>query len=225
MFGEVNRGVDSDVAAGAAWDIVDDLWEVDCVGNLFVVVIHPLRLWFVVVRRDEQQRVRTGIGGLLGEIEGFGRVVRAGARDDRHVLNSVDDGLNYLNVFGMAQCRRLTGRAHGNQSVDAGGFESLGVLAERFCVDLVVLGKGGHHRRKDPAEVDVCHRLGCGIVWCRILRKLCEVNKNARNRVATPAASDQITRFFGRAGRTAVEKLQPAAIAVRIIPNVCSNRT
>jgi|GEM_PF-6138836 hypothetical protein len=155
--------------------------------------------------------------GLLGEVQRLDGVVRAGARDHGHVFDGVDDGLDDLDVFGVGERRRLAGRSHGDEAVDAGGFEPLGVLAERFCIDIVVLGKGGHHRREDPTEVDLCHGIGGWGTVC-IVGRLCEASKKTRNGVATPAPSDHATRFFGWAGRTAIAGLSVGVIAVQFTP-------
>jgi len=157
VFGETNRGVDGDVLAGSTRHVVDDLGEVDRVGDLPVVVVHPLGFGFVVVRRNQQECIRAGGGGLLGEIQRLGRIVRASAGDNGYVLDGVDDGLDNLDVFGVTQRGALASRADRHEAVNTGGFEPLGVFSERFGVDLVVRGEGGHHRRENPAEVDVCH--------------------------------------------------------------------
>jgi hypothetical protein len=63
--GEFDGRIDLDVPSRPAGDVVDDLGQINLVGDGSVVVVHPRRFGLVVVRRDEEQPVGAGVGRAL----------------------------------------------------------------------------------------------------------------------------------------------------------------
>jgi len=90
------------------------------------------------------------VGGAFGEFEGLARVVRAGARDDRHIVDGLDDRLDDADVLVVGQGRRLSRRADGDEPVDARGLEALGVGLQCFEVNSPVFVEGRASPERRP---------------------------------------------------------------------------
>ncbi len=71
----------------------------------------------VVIRRDDENGIGTGLFGVLRQLDRFHRIVGAGTGNDRNAASrNLDANLDDTLVLVMRKGRRFTGRADRNQS-------------------------------------------------------------------------------------------------------------
>ena len=102
-----------------------------------------------------QQRVRTDLGGALGEVDRVAGVVRSDAGDDRALAPHLLDGeADHPEVLFVVERRRLAGRAADHQPVRAVLDQVVHQRDGGILVDVPVGVERGDHRSQDRAEVD-----------------------------------------------------------------------
>jgi len=213
VCGEFDDDVDGDRPARARRDVVHDLRQVDGVCDRAVVFEKPLGLRPVVVRRDEQQSVRAGVGGPPRQRERLGGVVRSRPRDDGDVVDGVANRLDDLDVLVVCHGGRLAGGAGRDHPVDARPLENPSVLGELCVVDLVLVGERRRHRGVDAFERLVgrfavgalvvgrvrgrCRGVRHGVSGWSSVRTVARGSGVVRDGVATPACG-RVTRVSSR---------------------------
>ncbi len=137
-----------DVDDGAHRHVVEEDRQVDRVADRLEVLIEPFLRRLVVVARHVQGGVGTHLLGVAREIDGFGRRVRAGARDHGHaLLGDLHAELDDVLVLLVAERGALAGGADRHEPVRALLDLPLDQALERLVVDLAAL-EGGDQRRE-----------------------------------------------------------------------------
>ena len=120
MLAERLIGLQSDVHAGTARDVVDDHRCFDLIGDGRVMLDQAGLRAFVVVRRDEQERVRADGGGHPAHFQRVGGGVAAGSGNDlaaaRRIIHSVG---NKGQLLLRGERCGFAGRAADDNGVDA----------------------------------------------------------------------------------------------------------
>jgi hypothetical protein len=115
-FGQPLHCVDRHVDDATRRNIVDDDRNPDRVIDGLEVLVEPFLRRLVVIGRDHEDGVRAGLFSVERERDRFGRVVRAGARDDRNPpARFVDADVDRAAVFVVGQRRAFAGRADRHQ--------------------------------------------------------------------------------------------------------------
>ena len=133
-------------------DVVDEDRDPDRVVHGLEVLVEPFLGRLVVVGRDDEKRVGARLLGVLCEVDRLGRVVRAGAGDDRHApLRLIYAPFHDSLVLVMRQSRTFAGRAHGDEPLRPvldlpAHMGPEGLLVER------AVAKRGDERRERAAE-------------------------------------------------------------------------
>ena len=110
--------LDRHVNNGAWRDVVDDDRDSDCIVHRLEVFVHTFLRRLVVIRRHHKQSICARGLGMLGEIDGFARRVRAGTRDHGDAaLGFIHAPFSHLAMLVVAQRWALARRADGNQPV------------------------------------------------------------------------------------------------------------
>ena len=90
-----------------------------------------------------EEGVGAGVLGVLGEVDGGGGVVAAGAGDDLYpVVHILDAEVDGGDVLPQGEGGALTGGAHGADGVHAGGDLLVDELGEAVVVDGAALVEG-----------------------------------------------------------------------------------
>ncbi|MPM37530.1 hypothetical protein SDC9_84148 [bioreactor metagenome] len=113
---------------------------------------------FVVVGRNVEQRVRAGILGVLGEIEGGGSVVAA--RAGHHLAAVVyvfHAEFHGGDMFPDAQGGCLPGGAADTDGVHSAGELLVDQLTEYIKINSPVFIKGGHNGRTGTGKYRLSH--------------------------------------------------------------------
>ena len=138
--GQSCHGRRQDVGAGSGRDIVNDAGKL-CPGRDGPVMgIQAVLGGLVVVRRDQQDRVRAQLFRFFGHHDRVGRIVGAGARDDRSpTFDDLYRPADGLQMFIILQGRRFAGCTADNEGVCVIGQLILDQGLQSVVIDLPVL--------------------------------------------------------------------------------------
>src|SRR6185437_8975200 len=152
-LGQGERRARFDVAAGATRHVVHDYGQVDGVGDRAEMRDDPA-LRRLVVHRAHVQQVGGARGAhFLGERDGFARVVRPRARDDRYAAAGfVCDDLHHAAVLGHGHRGGFARRSAWHKKVYAFGDLPRDDRSERALVDRAIARERGGERGAAPEE-------------------------------------------------------------------------
>ena len=118
--GEARHGFDAHVDDAAAWDVVDDERQAGGFGDGVEMQEEALLARLVVVGGDDHGGVRADALGVLGERDGFGGAVGAGAGDDGDaVVGDFDGDFDGASVLGVAEGWAFACGADGDEAFGA----------------------------------------------------------------------------------------------------------
>ena len=155
-LGELGHRRRLDIDHDAAGDVVDDHRTVTDRRNGLEVLNDAARRRLRVVRGDNEEAVGTDRVRLLGEMDRFGRRVRAGSGDhSRPVADCADGHAEELEPLVLGQRRRLARGAGDDDAVRPVLDQVVSELGKAVEVDRAVRPKRRHDRGQNLSE----HRL------------------------------------------------------------------
>lgn len=148
-------GVWRDIHNAPTRNIVKDNRQRRSIVDGLEVGVKPLLRRFVIIRRNDQKRIRAAISGLTGQGDGFGCRIRAGSGNNRHTaLDGAHAALDNAPMFVMSQNRRFPRCSAGHERARAGrdlAFDQ-GIEGVKVYGLAVFPGKGCDERRDGPSE-------------------------------------------------------------------------
>ena len=141
-------------------NVIEDLRNVDAVGDIGKVLDQAGLRGFVVIRRDLQQRVGADAFGVLRELQRIRGVVGAGARDDRNSAgNLLDAEADALFVFGIVERSGFAGRTADRDAVGAAGDLEFDQFRKLGVIDRIIIMKRSHDSNAGSGKYWLFHVL------------------------------------------------------------------
>jgi hypothetical protein len=159
MLREPEERVGVDVRAGPTGDVVDDDRQAAVVRDRLEVRSEHPGIRAVVVRRHDERRIGTQLGGPSGRRDRRAGVVGAGAGDDRDArparagrADDLDGQRDEALTLLGRQGRGLAGGPDGHEPVDAGQDLPRDEAPELGLVELAIGGERGDERGERAAK-------------------------------------------------------------------------
>lgn len=114
------HGLDAHVDDGTAGNVIDHDRQLHAFGDRREVGEKTLLRRFVVIGRDDEDRVRTGLLRMLRKLDRFDRIIGPGTGDDRYApRRRLDAQFHDLLMLVVGKRRRFTRGAHRHKAVAA----------------------------------------------------------------------------------------------------------
>ena len=154
--------------AGAAGHIVQDHGQLGALRDVLIVLDEAGLAGLVVIGADQQGGISAGVLGVLGQIDGGGGVVAAGAGNDLDpAVYPLDAVFHSGDVLPDGHSSGFAGGAADTDRVHTGGDLGIDEAPEGFVVDIAVLVKGSDQSGTGAGKYRSSHRTTPFLNWGR----------------------------------------------------------